>query len=67
MTKREFTLTEKGKLISKFLIVLIADDNFDPNEPMTDTYIQDVCYEAGFGPEETLIVIDELVKMEIIN
>jgi hypothetical protein len=67
MTNREFTLTQKGKLIAVFFIKLWEDHNFKPNEPMTDTYIQEVCYESGFSREETLTVIDELVGMEIIK
>jgi hypothetical protein len=67
MKYREFTLTEKGKLIAKFFNSLADDYSFKPNEPMTDTYVQEVCYEAGFSKEETLIVIDELVGMEIIK
>jgi hypothetical protein len=67
MTKREFTLTEKGLLVARFLHVLFDDMDFDSNEPMTDTYIQEVCYAARFSRYETLTIIDELVKMEIIN
>jgi hypothetical protein len=67
MKYREFKLTEKGILVAKFLNTLFNDSEFNPNEPMTDTYIQDVCYEAGFTRYETLAIIDELVKMEIIK
>jgi hypothetical protein len=67
MKYREFTLTGKGLLIARFFSVLFDDMDFDPHGPMTDTYIQDVCYEAGFSKEETLTLIDELVGMEIIK
>jgi hypothetical protein len=67
MKYREFTLTEKGLLIARFFNVLFDDMDFDPSEPMTDTYIQEVCYEAGLSKGETLTVMDELVRMEIIK
>jgi predicted transcriptional regulator len=67
MTKREFTLTQKGKSISLFYIKLWEDHNFKPNEPMTDTYIQEICYEAGLSKEGTLELIDDLVGMGIIR
>jgi hypothetical protein len=67
MTNREFTLTQKGKAISLFYIKLWEDYDFNPNEPMTDTYIQDLCYEAGLSKEGTLELIDELVGMGIIK
>ena len=67
MKYREFTLTGKGKSISLFYIKLWEDHNFKPNEPMTDTYIQDICYEAGLSREGTLDLIDELVKMGIVE
>ena len=67
MTNREFTLTQKGKLIAVFFIKLWEDYDFNPNEPMTDTYVQDICFGAGFSKEETLTLIDELVGMEIIK
>jgi hypothetical protein len=67
MTNREFTLTQKGKLVAVFFIKLWEDYDFNPNEPMTDTYVQDICFGAGFSKEETLTLIDELVGMEIIK
>ena len=67
MTNREFTLTQKGKAISLFYIKLWEDYDFNPNEPMTDTYIQDLCYEAGLSREGTLELIDDLVGMGIIK
>jgi hypothetical protein len=67
MKYREFTLTQKGKLIAVFFIKLWEDYDYNPNEPMTDTYVQEICYEAGFSKEETLTLIDDLVGMEIIK
>ena len=67
MKYREFKLTGKGLLIARFLHVLFDDMDFDSNEPMTDTYVQDVCFEAGFSKEETLTLIDELVGMGIVK
>ena len=67
MKYREFTLTQKGKLIAVFFIKLWEDIDFNPHEPRTDTYVQDVCYEAGFSREETLTLIDELVRMGIVK
>ena len=67
MKYREFTLTQKGKAISLFYIKLWEDHNFKPNEPMTDTYIQEICYEAGLSKEGTLELIDDLVGMGIIK
>jgi hypothetical protein len=67
MKYREFTLTEKGLLIARFLHVLFDDMDFDSNEPMTDTYIQEVCYAARFNRYETLTIIDELVRMGIVK
>jgi hypothetical protein len=67
MKYREFTLTKNGKLISLFFQIIADDYHFNPNEPMTDTYIQEVCYEAGFNKEETLTLMDELVRMGIVD
>ncbi len=67
MKYREFTLTQKGKLIAIFFVRLWEDHDFNPHEPMTDTYVQDVCFEAGFSKEETLMVMDELVRMGIVE
>jgi hypothetical protein len=67
MKYREFKLTEKGILIAAVLNVLFDDMGFNPHEPMTDTYVQEVCYEAGFSREETLMVMDELVRMGIVE
>lgn len=67
MKYREFTLTQKGKLIAVFFVRLWEDHDYNPHEPMTDTYVQDVCFEAGFSKEETLTLIDELVKMGIVE
>lgn len=67
MKYREFKLTGKGILVARFLHVLFDDMDFDSNEPMTDTYIQDVCHEAGFDRYETLTIVDELVRMGIVK
>ena len=67
MKYREFTLTQKGKLIAVFFVRLFDDMDFNPHEPMTDTYVQDVCFEAGLSKEETLTLIDELVRMGIVK
>ena len=60
MKYREFTFTHQGKLIARFFKTLGEDYHFNLNEPMTDTYVQEVCYEAGFNKEETIHVIDLL-------
>lgn len=40
--KREFKFTGIGREVMQFMEILSRDPDFDINEPMTDTFLQDV-------------------------
>jgi hypothetical protein len=64
---REMKFTLDGKIVARFLNVLLRDPDFDMNEPITDTYIFEVGHEIGITQDQVVGIIVTLKEMKIIQ
>ena len=64
---REMKFTLDGKIVARFLNVLLRDPDFNLEEPITDTYMFEVGHEIGITQDQVVGIIVTLKEMKIIQ
>jgi hypothetical protein len=64
---REIRFTLDGKIVARFLNVLLRDPDFNLDEPITDTYMFEVGNEIGISRSQVKMIIITLKAMEIVK
>ena len=64
---REMKFTTDGKIITRFLNVLLRDPDLNLDEPITDTYMFEVGHEVGISRSQVKMIIITLKAMEIVK
>jgi hypothetical protein len=64
---REMKFTLDGRIVARFLKILLRDENFNLDEPITDTYMFEVGHEIGITQDQVIGIIVTLKEMKIIK
>jgi hypothetical protein len=64
---REMKFTLDGRIVARFLNVLLRDPDFNLDEPITDTYMFEVGNEIGISRSQVKMIIITLKAMEIVK
>jgi hypothetical protein len=64
---REMKFTLDGRIVARFLNVLLRDPDFNLDEPITDTYMFEVGDEIGISRSQVKMIIITLKAMEIVK
>lgn len=64
---REMKFTLDGKIVARFLNVLLRDPDLNLDEPITDTYMFEVGHEVGISRSQVKMIIITLKAMEIVK
>ena len=64
---REMKFTLDGRIVARFLNVLLRDPDFNLDEPITDTYMFEVGNEIGITQDQVVGIIVTLKEMKIVK